>query len=411
MKYDIAIIGGGPAGMMAAGRAGELGANVVLLEKNPRLGIKLLATGGGRANITNLSSDRELAASFGSTGAWLLSGLSKFGPEELIEFFNSRGLKTKVEEGNRVFPKSNSASDVLQVLLDYLSSSNVDIKLGAEVKKIIKAGDQIQKVILTDGREVVANKFIICTGGKSYPLTGSTGDGYKWLKQLGHQIIPPRPALVPIILKDKFVKDLEGLSLKDVKISCYQHGKSIWATSGSAIFTASGISGPAILNLSAAISRLDPKGLELRLDLLPDLDAGQLDKKLQADFNSSNRIYQNALADLVPPKLVNTLVALSGVNGTKKLNLISRAERQNLVKLLKEFKLTVFGLAGYDRAMVTAGGVSLKEVDSRTMQSKVVPNLYLAGEVLDLNGPTGGYNLQLCWTSGYLAGEAVAQSV
>ncbi|PIT95365.1 aminoacetone oxidase family FAD-binding enzyme [Candidatus Falkowbacteria bacterium CG10_big_fil_rev_8_21_14_0_10_39_9] len=408
MKYDIAVIGGGASGMMAAGRAGELGANVVLLEKNSKLGIKLLATGGGRANITNLSDKRELAASFGKSGAWLLSGLSKFGPEELIEFLNSRGLKTKIEDSGRVFPKSNSAQDVLRTLLDYLDSSGVDIKLGAEVKKIVKVGDNIQKIILADGREVTANKFIICTGGKSYPLTGSTGDAYKWLKQLGHEIIPPRPALVPIILKDKFVRDLEGLSLDDTKINCYQNNKKLCLARGSIMFTGNGLSGPAVLNLSEVIGRVDPKGLELRLDFLPELSADELYHKFQLEFSSSNKMYKNALTELVPPKLVDTIINLSGVDPHKKLNLVSRAERKALVGLLKEFSLTIFGLAGYDRAMVTAGGVSLKEVDGRTMRSKIVSNLYLAGEILDLNGPTGGYNLQLCWTSGYLAGESEA---
>lgn len=391
--------------MMAAGRAGELGAGVVLLEKNSKLGIKLLATGGGRSNITNIRNNRELADSFGSKGHWLLSGLNKFGPKELIEFFNKRGLKTKIEEENRVFPKSNSARDVLQVLIDYLKSSKVDVKLGFEVKRIVRIENKIKKLILSDGREIVADKFIVCSGGKSYPSTGSTGDAYKWLKHLGHRIVSPRPSLTPIILRDKFIKDLEGLSLKEVKISCYQNNKKLCSSVGPVIFTADGLSGPVILNMSEIIGREDPKDLQIKIDFFPNLDFSQLDRKLREEFNSSSKMLKNALSQLVPPRLVDTLINLSGINSQKKLNLITREERKALHHLLKEFNLTVFGLAGYDRAMITAGGVDLKEVNSRTMQSKIIENLYLAGEILDLNGPTGGYNLQLCWTSGYLAGE------
>jgi len=409
MKYDIAIIGGGPAGMMAAGRAGQLGASVVLLEKNPRLGIKLLFTGGGRSNITNARNNRELADGFGKKGHWLLSGLNKFGPEELIGFFNDRGLKTKIEEENRVFPKSDSARDVLRVLIDYLKSSKVDVKPGSEVKRIVRIDNKIKKLMLSDGREIAADKFIICSGGKSYPSTGSTGDAYKWLKQLGHRINNPRPALTPIILRDKFIKDLEGLSLKEARVSCYRNNKKLCSSVGPVIFTADGLSGPVILNMSEIIGREDPKDLQIKIDFLPNLDFSQLDRKLREEFNSSNRMLKNALNRLVPLRLIDTLINLSGINSQKKLNIISREERKILGYLLKEFSLTVFGLAGYDRAMITAGGVDLKEVDSKTMQSKIIENLYLAGEILDLNGPTGGYNLQLCWTSGYLAGENAAR--
>lgn len=405
MKYDIAVIGGGPSGMMAAFRAGELGAKVVLLEKNSQLGVKLLSTGGGRSNITNLKNCRDLASAFGTQGKWLLSGLSKFGPVELLDFFNSRGLKTKVEDNDRVFPKSNSAHDVLNILISALESSRVDIKFKAEVKSVIKTKNSIKKIILADGREVLADKFIICSGGKSYPATGSTGDAYKWLKQLGHQVIPLHPALVPIILQDKFVKDLEGLSLSEAKISGYLDNKKLWSTSGPIIFTGNGLSGPAILNISHLVGRANQKNLQIKIDFLPDLDFSELDLKLQAEFSSGNKMLKNTLSQLVPPKLVDTLIRLAGLSPQKKTNLISREERKTLAHLLQEFTLTVFGLPGYDRAMVTSGGVDLKEVNPQTMQSKIIDNLYFAGEILDLNGPTGGYNLQLCWTTGYLAGE------
>jgi len=410
MKYDLAIIGGGPSGMMAAGRAGALGAKVVLLEKNLKLGTKLLATGGGRCNLANIKNKREVANGFGVNGRWLLSGLSKFGPEELIEFFNRRGLETKIEENDRVFPKNNSAQAVLQIMLDYLASSQVDIKLGAEVKKVIKVENRIKKLILADAREVMADRFIFCSGGKSYPLTGSTGDAYRWLKQLGHKIIAPRPALTPIILKDKFIKDLEGLSLNEVGVSCYRDdNKKLDAATGPVIFTANGLSGPTILNLSGIIGRVNPRDLRLRIDFFPDLDFSELDQKLQTEFSVGQRLLKNALSRLIPPRLAGVLINLSGISSQKKLNIITREERKILAHLLKEFNLTVFGLAGYDRAMVTAGGVDLKEVDPGAMRSKIIENLYFAGEILDLDGPTGGYNLQLCWTSGYLAGESAAQ--
>jgi hypothetical protein len=406
MKYDIVVIGGGPAGLMAAITAGELGSKVVLLEKNSQLGVKLLATGGGRCNLTNRKSARELAANFGPSGRWLLSALSKFGPVELIEFFNGWGLKTKVEAEGRVFPRSNLAQEVRQVLVEALKSAGVDVKLGVEVKRIVATENQIQKVILSDGREVRAHSFIICTGGKAYPLTGSTGDGYKWLKQLGHKIVAPRPALTPIIIKDKFVKSLEGLSLIEAEVSCYLEGKKIGAAIGPVLFTGNGLSGPTILNLSTLLSQADSKNWQIRINFFPNLDFSQLDKKLQLIFSGSNQMIKNALGELVPPKLVETLLTLAKINLEKKLNLISREERKTLVHLLHELELSVWGLAGYDRAMVTAGGVDLKEVEARTMRSKIVANLYLAGEILDLNGPTGGYNLQLCWTTGYVAGRS-----
>jgi len=409
MKYDLAIIGGGPAGMMAAGRAGELGSRVVLLEKNNKLGVKLLATGGGRCNITNLKDARGLANSFGNNGRWLLSAFSKFGPEELIEFFASRGLKTKVEEEGRVFPKSDSAADVQQVLAEYLKSLKIEVKLGAEVKKVVGAGDKISKLILVSGQEIIADKYLICTGGKSYPQTGSTGDGYQWLKQLGHKIISPRPALAPVIIKDKFIKDLEGLSFKETGISYYSDNKKVDMTVGPLIFTANSLSGPAILNMSAIVGRENLKGAQIKIDFFPNLDFSKLDQELSKDFSSSNKALKNGLDQLIPPRLASVLINLAGFDGRKKLNLISREERQTLTRLLKEFPLTVLGLAGYDRAMVTAGGVDLKEINPKNMRSKIIENLYLAGEVLNLNGPTGGYNLQLCWTSGYLAGDSAAK--
>ena len=408
MKYDVAIIGGGPAGMIAAGRAGELGLKTILIEKNSRLGIKLLATGGGRCNLTNLRSIREIADKFGFNGQWFLSGLSRFGPKELIKFFDDRGLLVKIEDDKRVFPQSDSALDVLKVLVNYLKSSNVEVKTGLEVKRIVKQGSKIEKIVLSNEEDIVADKYIIATGGKSYPQTGSTGDAYKWMEGLGHKIIAPRPALTPIIIKEKFIKDLEGLTLKEVRVNLYRDKKKIDSSLGSILFTSNGLSGPLILNMSNLIGQEELKSLKIEIDFLPNLNIDKLDKELQDMFNSSNMMFKNALNKFAPAKLASVLVVLSKIDPDKKINIITKPERKKLEKLLKEFKFKVHDLAGFDKAMITAGGVDLKDVGSKTMQSRLIDNLYLAGEVLDLNGPTGGYNLQLCWTTGYLAGEGAS---
>ena len=409
MKYDVAIIGGGPAGMMSAGRAGELGARVILLEKNNNLGSKLLITGKGRCNITNNTDEnRELIKRFGKNGRFLYSALHKFGVNEIIDFFEKRGVKTKVERGNRIFPESDKAQDVLDVLINYLKESKVGIKTNAEVKKIIKKDHKIEKIILIGGREIIADKFVICTGGKSYPATGSTGDAYKWLKQLGHNIIEPRPSLAPVIAKEKIVKDLEGLSLKNVEISIFEKGKKIDSRFGEAIFTADGLSGPIILDLSKRIGEELPGDIELKIDFKPALDFKTLDQRVQKDFQErSNKLFRNSLDNLLPQKIIPVIVKLSKIDSEKKVNLITKEERKRLLHLLKEFTLSVKSLYGYDKAIITAGGVDLKEVDPQTMKSKIVDNLYFAGEVLDLDGPTGGYNLQVCWSTGFVAGEGV----
>lgn len=407
MSYDVAIIGGGPAGLMAAGRAGQFGAKVILLEKNSQLGIKLLMTGGGRCNLTNQCNNQQLAASFGRDGRWLLSGLSHFGSEEAVAFFNQRGLATKLEDNGRVFPASDKAQSVLQVLVSYLAESQVNIQLATGVKQVVVDNNKITKLLLANGQEIVANKFIICSGGQSYPGTGSTGQAYEWLRQLGHQIIEPRPALVPIILKDQFIQDLEGLSLSDAEIKAYHYETKICSTRGPVIFTATGLSGPASLNISRLINRQPLQELFLRLDLFSDLSFEKLDQQLRAEFGSNNKILKTGLGQFVPERLAEVIINILGLTAIQPLNSINRFQRRQLVGLLKEFKLTVSGLAGYEQAMITSGGVDLAEIDQRTMQSKIINNLYLAGEVLNLDGPTGGYNLQLCWTTGYLAGQAV----
>ncbi len=408
MIYDLIVIGGGPAGMMAAGRAAEDGASVLLLEKNELLGIKLLATGKGRCNITNSEFDsKNLVDKFGKNGRWLMTALNKFSNQDAIDFFESRGLKTKVERGNRVFPVSDSAMDVLKVLEKYLQQNKVKIKTKINIKNIISQNNKISKIILNNKTELQAKKYLITTGGKSYPVTGSSGDGHKWLKKMGHTIVDTNPALTPLIIKESFIKELEGLSLKNVAIDIYQANKKIDSRFGEALFTADGMSGPIILDMSKNIGlALKKNPVKLVIDFKPKLDFKTLDKRLQNDFAKSNKkLFRNSLNNLLPKKLIPIIINLSEIDPDKKANDITKLERKKLLHLLKNFELNIKSLSGFSKAIITSGGVSLKEVDPQTMQSKIIKNLYLAGEILDLDGPTGGYNLQVCWSTGYMAGS------
>lgn len=411
--FDVAVIGGGPSGMMAAIEASELGAKVALLEKNIVLGRKLLLTGKGRSNITRAEfNPKELAEKYGREGNFLLYPLSVFGVKETLKFFEEHGLKTKIERGKRIFPQSDKARDVLNVLIQSLKKNNVLILTKAEVGEIFIRRNKITKLFLKDGREITAKNYIICTGGKSYPETGSTGDGYKWLQKLGHTIIKPRPALTPINIKEAWPKEAQGLSLKNVKLSVFQN-KKVESRFGELLFTHFGISGPIVLDLSGKIGELLEKGgVSLFLDLKPALSFEKLDKRLQSDFlKQSNKMFKNSLADLLPSKLKPVIVKLSGINQMKKVNEITKEERNKLVKLLKNLEMTVNSLLGFKTAIITLGGVSLKGIDAKTMKSKLVDNLFLAGEIINLHGPTGGYNLQLCWSTGHLAGQSSANSL
>ena len=411
MKYDIAIIGGGSAGLMAAVRSSQLGAKVILVEKNSGLGVKLLLTGGGRCNLTNNIEDpRAFVARLGSKGKFLLAAVHKFGVTETLDFFHSHGLKTKVENNNRVFPVSNKASDVLAVFLKELQKYQVVIRTKSPVEKIVSRNNKIIKIVLTSGQEILADNFILATGGKSYPQTGSSGDGYKWLAQMSHSIISLKPCLTPLIVEADFIKDLEGLSIVEAKLNLYLGAKKIASSSGDVIFTASGLSGPAALDLSRLLDPAAIKDLQVEVDFLPHIEQSVLDKKLQQVLTSGTKQIKNSLDGLVMPKFKPVLFKLSHINPDKKSNLISRQERLALVKLLKNFKLKIKALAGFERAMITSGGAALTEIDPRTMRSKIISNLFICGELLALAGPTGGYNLQICWSSGALAGESAVSS-
>ena len=409
MKYDLVVIGGGPAGMMAAARAGELGARVLLLEKNPRLGSKLLITGKGRCNITNNLDDmRQFTEKFGVNGRFLFSSFSLFGPNNVMEFFEKRGLKLKAERGGRVFPESDRASDVLDILFSYLDKSKVEVKTNTQVKEFIANKEGVEKIILINKEEISAKNYLIATGGKSYPGTGSSGDAYLWASGLGHRVVEPIPSLTPILLKDKFIKSLEGLSLKNVEVSLYKNNKKIDSRFGEAIFTADGMSGPIILDISKRVSKEGAQGIGLKIDFKPALGFDELDRRIQKDFqDASNKFFKNSLDNLLPQKLIPVIIDLSGINSEKKVNLINRSERKKILHLLKEFSMELEGVVGFSKAIVTAGGVDVVEIDPKTMKSKILNNLYFAGEVLDIDGPTGGFNLQVCWSTGFSVGNNI----
>ncbi|MDD4607294.1 MAG: NAD(P)/FAD-dependent oxidoreductase [Patescibacteria group bacterium] len=415
IHYNLAVIGGGPAGMLAAGRAAQLGAQVVLLEKNDRLGIKLSITGKGRCNLTNAEKNlKKFIANYGSNGKFLYSALNNFSNYDLINFFNQLGLKTKIERGQRVFPTSDASRDVIDCLKKFLADQRVKIQLNSVVKKIIIKNNTIQHIILNNNQIVQADKFILATGGQSYPQTGSNGEAYTWLKKLGHTIIKPQPALTPILIQETWVKNLAGLSLKNVNVSLWRQRK-ITELFGEALFTHEGLSGPVVLNLSKKIIDytnqynlpLNKLNLKIKIDFKPAIDYTTLDKRILRDFQSQlNKQFKNSLNQLLPQKLIPVIIDLSDIPADQPVNSITKIQRKKLIKLLKEFELNIQALAGFDKAIITTGGINLKEINPQTMQSKIIDNLYLAGEILDLDGPTGGYNLQIAWSTGYLAGQS-----
>ena len=407
MKLNVIVIGGGPAGMMAAGKAAERNSNVLLLEKKSKLGVKLLITGKGRCNLTNAEPDlKEFSKKFGKNGRFLLPALYNFGPKEMMKFMENRGVPIKTERGGRVFPQSDKAQDVLNALINYLKDGDVKTKTETSVKDVIFDNKNVQAVTLFDKTKIQADKYIISTGGIAHPETGSTGDGYSWLKKMGHTIITPRPALTPILVKQKWVRSLEGLSLKNVKINIYQENKRKLSGFGEALFTDNGLTGPIIISMSKDIGGLlDSGDVCLKIDFKPGLNFKQLDKRIQQDFKKNgSKMFKNSLNALLPSKLIPVIINLSGISPDKKTSSVTKEERQILLHLLKEFTFEVSGVAGFKRAMVTAGGVDLKEVNPQTMRSKIVNNLYFAGEILDIDGPSGGFNLQNCWSTGVLAG-------
>ena len=407
-KCDVIVIGGGASGMMAAGRASERGKSVLLIEKNAGVGKKLDITGGGRCNITNAEFDKHIFLKhYGKAQQFLYSPLSVFGVQDTFDFFTSRGLPLIVEARRRAFPETQKAPDVTRVMKKYLADNGVEILTGATVRALNAEGGRITEAVTSRG-VFSADNFIIATGGVSHPETGSTGDGYKWLKSLGHTVNAPTPSIVPLKVREAWVKAMPGVTLPKMKIAFFCDGKKAFAKTGGLLFTHFGLSGPLILNSAGAVGQLLSEGdVTATIDMFPDMDFAELEKLLLSAIEANkNKNFTNVLEKILPngvARAVSGLLALP--NPSIKSHSVTKGERKRLVHILKGTVITVTGLMGLDRAVVSDGGVPLQEVDTRSMRSLLIPNLYLTGDVLRINRPSGGYSLQMCWTTGFVAGN------
>ena len=406
----IIVVGAGPAGMMAAITAAKKNNKVMLLESNPKLGRKLYITGKGRCNVTNNKYISEFFDKIPGNPYFLYSSLYTFTNEDAKNFFENAGVKLKVERGDRIFPVSDKASDIIDAMHRELIKNDVEIKLNSKVKDIKYNENKITSLILENGTEVKGDGFIFATGGKSYPLTGSTGDGFKFSKKLGHKIIEPKPSLVPIETKEEWAKELQGLSLKNVTFEILKGKKSLYKDLGEMLFTHYGVSGPLVLSGSRFIEQ--NQDYIVKINLKPALEFKELDLRIQKDFKSAlNKDFKNALDELLPKKLIPVIISLSGIDENKKVNSITKEERKTLVNLIQGLTLTVKGLRPIAEAIVTAGGIDVKEIDPSTMQSKIIENLFFAGEVIDVDAFTGGYNVQIALSTGYIAGDKIGELV
>jgi len=451
-EFDVAVIGGGPAGMMAALRAARGGARVVIVEKKEKFGTKLLMTGGGRCNISQLQPDVKKLAEKYKNGKFLLPSFRLFGSEEFFRYFENLGVGLKIEKNGRVFPKSDKASDIVGTLRKKMLENGVNFFMESEVENFQAGDGNIEKLILKDGREVVAKNYVVAVGGQSYPQSGSSGQGYVWAQELGHTVVEPRPSLVPAkissrvipafepesisgVLDSRFrgndkkesgndekriiygklfledIKDIQGISLSDVKIGVFADGKKSFEQRGEILFTHFGLSGPAILNISAKANDLLKEGeVVFKIDLKPHLNEEKLDEILIRDFErNAGKNLSNCLGNLFSERVRACVLKLALVDPQKHAAKVSKKERRKIVSTIKGMEVPVDAFFGFERAMVTNGGVSTREIDSKTMRSKIMHNLFFAGEILDVDGPTGGYNLQMCWSTGYVAGENAAR--
>ncbi len=410
MAEKVIVIGAGAAGLMASGVAAENGKEVILIEKNDKPARKVMITGKGRCNVTNnCNLINDLIANVPTNGRFLYSAFSRFMPSDTIDFFEDMGVALKVERGDRVFPESDKASDIVDALNKF--SQDADAKrIKGTVKELIIEDGAVKGVLLENGEELFADKVIIATGGASYPLTGSTGDGYRFALQAGHTVTEIKPSLVPLVCHEGFCMDLQGLSLKNVEISVFdtESYKEIYRDFGEMLFTHFGVSGPLILSASSHMKDMKERKYEIHIDLKPALTYEQLDKRIQRDFlENSNKNFINALDALLPKKLVPVIVRLSGIKPSMKVNQITKEMRAKLVNILKDMKVTVLKFRPIEEAIITSGGVSTKEIDPKTMESKLCKGLYFAGEVIDVDAYTGGFNLQIAFSTGRLAGESV----
>ena len=408
----VVIIGAGAAGMIAAIAATNKSPNnkVILLEKNEKTGKKLYITGKGRCNITNASDIEDLLQCITTNYQFMYSSIYGFTNDDIVSLLEENGCPTKVERGNRVFPVSDHSSDVIRALQSAMKKGKVEVRLHTKVKELIldkQSGETIcTGVELEKGQRIRADKVIVATGGRSYPSTGSTGDGYLFAEAAGHKVVPLRPGLVPFSTRESYITQMQGLSLRNVKLTLNYQKKTIFTEQGELLFTHFGVSGPLILSASSQITeKMDVTELSGEIDLKPALTEQKLDERILRDFEEAkNKDFKNVLDGLLPKKMIPVVISLSDISADKKVHDITRAERLHLVHLLKHFPFTVSGLRGFEEAIITKGGVDVKQIDPATMESKLVKHLHFAGEVLDLDAVTGGYNLQIAWSTGYAAG-------
>ncbi|WP_414698606.1 NAD(P)/FAD-dependent oxidoreductase [Peptacetobacter sp. AB845] len=405
----VVIIGAGPAGMTAAYSASKNGIDVVLVEKNERVGRKLLITGKGRCNITNNCEVEELIANVNTNGKFLYSAFYTFTNDAVMEMFESLGVRLKTERGNRVFPESDRAMDVVDAMARLIKRKNIKLVTGKTVKDIKEKNGKVESVVLSDGKEIKADAVIIATGGASYQRTGSTGDGYRLAEKLGHKITPLKPSLIGLEIQEDFVSKLKGLSLRNVAINVYgKKNKKIYDDFGEMEFTDYGVDGPIIKSASCIMRDLSKESYKISLDLKPALDHEKLDKRVQRDFQKYiNKRFENSLSDLLPSKMIPVIVELSGIDPATPVNSITKEERRNLVNTIKNIEMHVKRYRPMEEAIVTSGGVKTSEINSSTMESKLVEGLYFAGEVIDVDAYTGGFNLQIAFSTGYLAGMSI----
>ena len=412
---NVVVVGGGPAGMIAGITSAEEGNNVILVEKNSSLGNKLKITGKGRCNLTFDGDEEKFRNNIVNSSKFMYSSFSNFNNKDVVDFFNKLGVKTKVERGGRVFPVSDSAIDVVNALKNKLKKENVKIKYNSKVVEIITENEKISGVKLENGTEIACDKCIIATGGKSYSSTGSTGDGYILFEKLGHSIKEIKPGLVPLKSEDKICKELQGLSLRNVKVSIIDktNNKILYSEFGEMMFSHFGVTGPVILSASSKLNtvknineKIKNKQIELVIDLKPALSFEVLDKRIQRDFEKyTNKEFKNSLNDLLPQKLISPIINLSKIDKEKKVHQITREQRENLVNIVKNLKINISGFMPLDMAIVTSGGINTKEINPKTMESKIVKGLYVVGELLDVDAYTGGYNLQIAFSTGVAAGK------
>lgn len=404
MKSDVIVIGGGPAGLIASAQASKRGKSTLVLEKNSLIAKKLRITGKGRCNITNSADISDFIENVRTNSFFLYSAFYSFTNNDIISLLNGLGVETKIERGGRVFPVSDKASDVADALIKNAKLNKVSI-YKAEVKDVIKTSNGFN-VKTSDGRLFESKSLIVATGGVSYQKTGSTGDGYKFARKMGHTVITPKPSLIPFETKEKWVKDVAGLSLKNIEIKVKCNNKTLYSDFGEMLFTHFGVSGPVILSASANLSDFNKNTYEIYVDLKPALSFEQLDKRLIRDFEKyNNKNFSNALFDLMPKKLVPIVIQLCGINPETKVNQITKEQRYAILNIIKGLKLTITKPRPIDEAIITSGGVSTDEINPSTMESKIIKNLFFCGEIIDVDAYTGGFNLQIAYSTGFLAGN------